>query len=277
MSNEAKTTAEPAEMKVHPDAVPWQATIGFIGVGTINAACLRGLATCSTPLKKAVLSPRGKAKGEELLKELGPELVTIAASNQAVLDACDWVFIATPPGQVPADLCFRDTHVIVSLISGVSQDNLRAACAPATCVVQALPLPPAAAHKSTTVMCPKCDPVEALFNELGVAVPVANFKDSMKIAAMSCVMGDFYAHLRTCHEWLIEQGIEPATASSAVGGYFNTFNHDSLAAGPRGFDHLVAEQTPGGMNEGVISDLTRMGNYDNMKTALNNLLPKLLG
>lgn len=262
---------------MHPNATPWQTTIGFIGVGTINAACCRGLVTCTTPPKRVVLSPRGKAKGAELQAELGAKLVTIAASNQAVLDECDWVFIATPPRKVPEGLVFRDTHVVVSLISGVSQADLRAACAPATCIVQALPLPPAAAHKSTTVMCPPCAPVEALFSELGVAVPVANFRDSMKLASMSCVMGDFYAHLRTCHEWLVEQGIDSATASTAVGGFFNTFNHDSLAAGPRGFGHLVAEQTPGGMNEQVIADLAQMGKYDNMKKALTTLLPKLLG
>ena len=36
-------------------------------------------------------------------------------------------------------------------------------------------------------------------------------------------------------------------------------------------------QTPGGMNEQVIADLTAAGNYDNLKGTLDKLLPRLLG
>jgi pyrroline-5-carboxylate reductase len=89
-------------------------------------------------------------------------------------------------------------------------------------------------------------------------------------------VGDFYAHLRCAHQWLVTNGIDAGTASTAVGSYFATFNAASEHA-PAGFDHLVAEQTPGGMNEQVIGQLTEMGNYDNVKAALDKLLPRLLG
>ena len=69
------------------------------------------------------------------------------------------------------------------------------------------------------------------------------------------------------------------TASAAVGSYFATFSHASEQDGRKGggFDHLVAEQTPGGMNEQVIAELAAKGNYDNVKAALDTLLPRLLG
>ena len=63
---------------------------------------------------------------------------------------------------------------------------------------------------------------------------------------LRCVMGDFYAHLRACHQWLEEKGIDKELASTAVGSYFATFSHASLAAGGSGFQALVEEQTPGG-------------------------------
>ena len=260
-------------------------TFGFVGVGTINSAVVKGLCTCDTPPKAVVLSPRNAEKAAALQASF-PDRVTIADSNQAVLDAADWVFLAVPPGPPAAtaalqDLSFRAEHVVVSLIAGVSPGLLHEQCqpVPASSIVQAFPLPPAAEHKSTTVMVPKNAAVEAVLAKLGGVVPVDAFEDAMKIGAVSCVMGDFYAHLRAVHQWLVAQGIESATASTAVGSYFATFSHASELDGPKGagFDHLVAEQTPGGMNEQVIAELTAKGNYDNVKAAMSTLLPRLLG
>ena len=72
-------------------------TFGFIGVGTINAAVVQGLCTCDTPPKAVVLSPRNAEKAAALAASF-PDRVRVAESNQAVLDAADWVFVATPPG-----------------------------------------------------------------------------------------------------------------------------------------------------------------------------------
>eukprot|EP00937_MAST-01D_sp_MAST-1D-sp2_P007143 g7143.t1 len=244
-------------------------------------AVVQGFCTCPTPPKAVVLSPRNAAKAAAL-KEQFPALVTIAESNAAVLERADWVFVATPPGPanagpVLADLPFRAEHTVVSFIAGISPELLAEHAAPASTVVQAFPLPPAADHKSTTVMVPKNAAVEAVLATLGGTVPVDSFEEAMKIGACSCVMGDFYAHLRAVHEWLEGQGIESGTASTAVASYFATFGHASARAGAGGFGHLVAEQTPGGMNEQVIAELQAKGNYDNVKAAMTNLLPRLLG
>ena len=67
-------------------------TFGFVGVGTINSAVVKGLCTCDTPPKAVVLSPRNAEKAAAL-KAAFPDRVTIADSNQAVLDAADWVFL----------------------------------------------------------------------------------------------------------------------------------------------------------------------------------------
>lgn len=48
-------------------------------------------------------------------------------------------------------------------------------------------------------------------------------------------------------------------------------------AHPETFAELVAEQTPGGMNEQVIADVLAAGGFDHIKTALDKLLPRLLG
>ena len=44
-----------------------------------------------------------------------------------------------------------------------------------------------------------------------------------------------------------------------------------------GFQHLVDEQTPGGMNERIIKELEAGQCYKNLTKAMENLHPKLLG
>merc|ERR1719265_303897 len=89
----------------------------------------------------------------------------------------------------------------------------------------------------------------------------------MAIGSMACIMGDFYAHMRSCHQWLISKGVDSTTASKAVGSYFSTYHHASQDS-EIGFDHLVAEQTPGGVNQQVIEELEKQGRYDAVKDGL---------
>ena len=166
-------------------------TVGFVGVGTINSACVTGLCTSDTPPKAVILSPRNAEKAAALAAQF-PTLVTIAASSQAVLDGADWVFVATPPGPPNATavlepLVFKPEHTVVSLIAGVSPDALGPLVAPAATLVQAFPLPPAADHRSTTVMFPKHEGVQSVLAKLGGTVPVDTFEEATKIGAMSCI------------------------------------------------------------------------------------------
>jgi hypothetical protein len=73
------------------------------------------------------------------------------------------------------------------------------------------------------------------------------------VATMSCVMGDFYAHLRTARNWLESKGIDKSVASSAIGAYFQTFSHASSKPGAD-FDELVAEQVPTAPSGNIIPD-----------------------
>ena len=154
-------------------------------------------------------------------------------------------------------------------------------------------------------------PAYALLSRLGTVVAVDSFKQAMTVGALGCVMGHFYKHMETVQEWLMAQGISAEQAAMATGSYFNTFNQASKVrtllppplsspspaplvlrpppppppltigplqvAHPETFAELVAEQTPGGMNEQVIADVVAAGGFDHIKTALDKLLPRLLG
>jgi hypothetical protein len=89
--------------------------LGFVGIGTINSAVIRGLCTGTNPPKRIVLSPRSTSKAKALQAEF-PAIIEIAASNQAVVDVAHWVIIATPPKPEVSEavlrpLNFRDEQV----------------------------------------------------------------------------------------------------------------------------------------------------------------------
>ena len=196
---------------------------GFIGIGTINSAVVRGLLTYTdVPMGEntIVLSPRNAARSAALAKEF-PKHVRVAASNQEVLDASEVVFIATPPGNdntraALTDLNFREDQLVVSIIAGAAREVLLEVCAPCPTVVQAVPLPPAEHHRSTTVVFPEHDGVQEIFERVGKAVVVPDAAKATAVASISCIMGDFYARIRAAHEWLVSQGVDSEAASSAV-------------------------------------------------------------
>jgi pyrroline-5-carboxylate reductase len=181
--------------------------LGFLGVGTINVAVIKGLCKFGEPLGTLTISPRNAERAAALAAAY-PGVVVVAESNQAVLDASDWVLIGTPPGPVATEtalegLIWRKEQTAVSLISGVSPEQLASLCAPAGAVVQVIPLPPAEMHQSTTLICPKHAGLEALFRKVGKVIAVDDRAAMCKLMAISCTMGSFYCRLQACQEWLV--------------------------------------------------------------------------
>ena len=117
-------------------------------------------------------------------------------------------------------------------------------------------------------------------------VPVDDEVQMQTLMPITCLMGQLYAQQRAAQGWLVAQGIDRAVAAKYVGGIYSTITHDSAAPGPVSWsrvparspphrcrtlrpalqasqtppphtqdtlDHLVAEQTPGGLNEQVPS------------------------
>ena len=65
-----------------------------------------------------------------MLKEEFPERITIAKSNQEVLDESEWIVLGTPPRpdvtkRVLEGITFREDHTVLSFIAGVTPDTLK--------------------------------------------------------------------------------------------------------------------------------------------------------
>lgn len=262
-------------------AVPG-AVYGVIGCGTMSSAVVRGLARVEEgkrPVGKFVLYNPTEEKARRLQAEVeGAVAVEVAAGNQAVVDASDWVFVGVLPKLVRPvlePLSFRAGQTVVSMAAVVSTETLVELVAPAT-LVRVCPLPPVALHAGTSVVSPPNAEVAAVFDLLGQTVQVPP-KQLNAMWSATALMGPFYALQRAAAGWLAAQGVSDEASSAFIGSLFHTIASDAKAAGAGHFDHLVAEQTPGGLNEQVIREMTEAGVYAQVDKSLSGVLARIEG
>mmetsp|Transcript_38817 Transcript_38817/g.124435 ORF Transcript_38817/g.124435 Transcript_38817/m.124435 type:complete len:286 (-) Transcript_38817:494-1351(-) len=253
-------------------------TIGVIGVGTISSACVRGLCGGPTQLK-FVVSPRNSAKASALASDFG-ERISIAASNQGVLDAADVVFVAVLSSQAEAvlgELRFRESHRVISLMAGVDLASIERWTSPAKRRAIAIPLPIVAERRGVTLVVPPDPVAKALFDDLGAAVCVDDEDQFRRMQCLTCVVGDLYERQRTAFEWLAGHDVPREAAAAYVGAIFHSMTDDSKNADPATFGRLVDEQTPGGLNEMVINEQRDDANYQALAYSLDSLYSRISG
>jgi len=129
--------------------------VGFIGTGHIAAPMVRHLAAKGHQI---AVTRRSDAISATLARECG---VTVAGP-QAVIEASDIVFLCLRPQHAEAalePLAFRPEQQIVSVMAGISRETLTRLCAPASDIVQTIPLGflekggcPLAAHGNDTLL-----------------------------------------------------------------------------------------------------------------------------
>ena len=139
--------------------------LGFVGTGTITAAIVRGLGKDFAGTIH--LSPRNAEISGALAQAFAH--VTVAASNQAVLDASDIVVLAVRPqvaGEVLGALKFRAGQQVISLIATASLEMLKALVAPANHVTKAVPLPSVELGRGPTAIYPPDAVTASIFASL---------------------------------------------------------------------------------------------------------------
>jgi len=256
-------------------------TFGFVGTGTMSSAIVRGLSTLASPPRSIVLSPRNAEKAAAL-KEQFPELVCVATDNQAVVDQSDVIFVGVLPKiaeETLRALRFQPRHTVISLVSTATLPSLREWCAPVppASVVRAIPLPPVAMHRGASLVTPKHSLALAVFEALGTPVVVETEAAMKKMMSVTALMGQFYAQQRETLKWLEAEGVDPASAAKFTGAVFHCFSFDSAQASEHTFAELVDEQTPGGLNEQVVRELTESGAFSALTDALDGVLARVEG
>jgi pyrroline-5-carboxylate reductase len=280
----SKMSPSTTTLKAAADSTPL--SLGFVGCGTIASAIATGFASqTDIPLKAISVSRRSEKKSSELQKKF-PDLITVYDDNQDVLDRSDIIFVCVLPQQtseVLQGLNFdNERHNLVSLVSTSKlEDLLRHSKLPSDRVFKMICLPAVANHQGVCLLTPKVDhPVLLpLFNTLGGCVQATDEDQMSAMMVPSGLMGSMYGILRNNRDWLIKQGVAEGDASYLVGRYYWGMVQDAERGcdEPSRFDHLIAEQTPGGLNEQALGNLNSLGLNEIYDKAQNAVLSRIQG
>lgn len=159
-------------------APPQDTRIGLLGTGKIGSAVVTGFCSDGGWQPRSVtVSARSQAKAEALAARF-PERLTIGASNQAIVDASDVVFIGLLP-QVAREelpkLHFSPAHRVVSMMATIPYDELlELVQLPRENVVRTVPLPATAKRSGPILAYPKNAFVRDLLAQIGTPVMVAH-------------------------------------------------------------------------------------------------------
>jgi pyrroline-5-carboxylate reductase len=251
--------------------------LGFIGTGKIASSVITGICTSKILFTKILVSPRNKSIAKKISKKF--RKVVIAKNNQEIVNSCDWVFLSITPlvgEKIIKDLKFRSNQIIISLISTITLSQLKKAIKVKAKIVRAIPLPPISLKKGPVPICPPNKKVKEFFNKIGTTVEIKNEKFSINFWATSGIMAPFYELLRVMTNWLVKKGVKKDSAQKYITSLFLALSEDAVVNSKKDLKHLVKEsQTPKGLNEQSVKELTKSGFYKKLEKTLNSLHKRL--
>jgi pyrroline-5-carboxylate reductase len=251
--------------------------IGFLGTGAITSAMVTGLCSAGMEQHSIGLSPRNPSVAADLANRF-PQ-VSVASSNQQVLDECEVAVIAVRPQiaqDALAELRFRTDHHVISLVSGYSVRRVSDLVAPAAGVVRAVPLPSAARRRSPTAIYPRDAVAVALFASLGAAFEVDTEREFDALCTATATMASYFAFADGAASWLTRQGIPEADSRNYIARIFSGLASTALEMPERSFQSLAADHaTRGGINEQVLAHLTQHGVFESFSNALDAVMQRV--
>ncbi len=251
--------------------------LGFVGAGAITTAIVTGLNASDAGADTILVSPRNAEVAAALAAKF-PN-VTVAASNQAVLDGSDVVIIAVRPqiaDEVLPALKFRRDHHVISLMAIIPLEKVAALAAPATKVARAIPLPMVADRCGPTPIYPH-DPVAiALFNRIGTAIVAKNADQFSAFSAATATMAPYFAFAGEIAGWLARHDVRDEDARRYVATVFQGLANIAVNMPEQSFATLAREfATRGGINEQAAAHLKETGALASLSDALDAVLKRI--
>jgi pyrroline-5-carboxylate reductase len=251
--------------------------LGFIGTGKIASSVITGICKSKISFDNILISPRNRLIAQKLKKKF--KKVNIEKNNQEIINSCNWIFLSITPSvgkKIIKDLKFRKNQTIISFISTITLTELKKAIKVKSKIVRAIPLPPISLRKGPVPICPPNKKVKEFFNKIGTSVEIKNEKFSINFWATSGIMAPFYEMLRVMTDWLVKKGVRREYAQKYITSLFLALSEDAVVNSKKNLKYLVKEsQTPNGLNEQSVRELTKLGFYKKLEKALNSLHKRL--
>ena len=251
--------------------------LGFIGTGKISSSVITGICKSKISFNRIIISPRNKSIAKNLKKKF--KKIIIAKNNQQIVDQCNWVFLGVTPKvgeKIIKDLKFRSTQTVISFISTITLSQLKKAIKVKAKIIRAIPLPPISLKKGPIPICPPNKKVKAFFDKVGTTVEIKNEKSSINFWSTSGMMAPFYQLLSSMTDWLVKRGVKRNNAQKYITSLFLALSEDAVVNSKKDLKYLVKEsQTPRGLNEQGVKELTKAGFYKSLEKTLNSIHKRL--
>ena len=250
--------------------------LGFVGTGAITSAIVTGLNAAGSG-DTILVSPRNADTAATLAAKFPS--VTVAASNQAVLDGSDVVMLAVRPQvatEVLSELTFRADHHVISLMAITPLDQVQSMVAPARTVTRAVPLPLVAARCGPTPIFPPDRVAASIFNRIGTAIEATSADQFSAFSAATATMAPYFTFAEEIAAWLTRHGVPAADARRYVGTVFQGLGNIAATTQEHSLAALAAEfATRGGINEQVVAHMKERGGFDALAEGLDAVLQRM--
>jgi len=251
--------------------------LGFIGTGKIASSVISGICSSKINYKRIIISRRSKIISQSLKKKF--KRITIEKDNQEIINTCDWIFLSVTPSvgeKIIKNLKFKSNQTIISFISTITLAKLKKAVKVKAKIIRAIPLPPISLKKGPVPIYPPNKKVKAFFDKIGTTVEIKNEKLSINFWSISGMMAPFYELLRVMTEWLIKRGVKRNNAQKYITSLFLALSEDAVINSKKDLKYLVKEsQTPKGLNEQGVKELTKASFYRSLEKTLNSIHKRL--
>jgi pyrroline-5-carboxylate reductase len=251
--------------------------IGFIGTGKIASSVIQGIFKSKISITKIYISKRNEKNSQKLKKKY--KKIVIVKNNQEIIEKCDWIFLSVTPvvgSKIIKELKFKSSQIIISFISTITLSQLKKAIKVKAKIVRAIPLPPISLKKGPIPICPPNKKVKAFFDKLGTTVEIKNEKLSINFWSTSGMMAQFYQLLSSMTDWLVKKGVKRNSAQKYITSLFLALSEDAVLNSKKDLKYLVKDsQTPEGLNEQGVKELTRAGFYKSLEKTLNSIHRRL--
>ena len=251
--------------------------LGFIGTGKIASSVITGICKSKIKFKKIIISERNKKTAKTLKRKF--KKINVSKNNQEIIDKCDWIFLSVTPKvgeKIIKDLKFKSSHTIISFIPTITLSQLKKFINVKANIIRAIPLPPISLKKGPVPICPPNKKVKNFFNKIGTTVEIKNEKSSINFWSTSGMMAPFYELLRVMTDWLVKRGVKRGNAQKYITSLFLALSEDAVVNSKKDLKYLVKEsQTPKGLNEQGVKELTKAGFYKSLEKTLNSIHKRL--
>ena len=251
--------------------------LGFIGTGEITSSIVTGLSSSGVIAHSIWLSPRNSAIAKGLANRFHG--ISVASSNQEVLDHSDAIVIAVRPSAargVLSELCFRSDYRVISLVSGLSLRSLSELVVPAVRTARAVPLPSTSQRLSPTAICPPDPAAFELFAAVGTVFPAEKENEFDAICATTATIASYFAFNETIASWLEQQGVTASQARAYIARLSLGVTTRAVEASGRSFQSPAAiHATAGGINEQFLKHLVEHGLLTRVPEALDAVLHRI--